>query len=470
MGWTAEELKSKPWLELVHPDDHASTSQAAEQLTKGIPAIGLENRFRCKDGSYRWLSWNTFPLPEEDLLLGIARDVTSIKQETEQRLQLEEQLRQSQKMEAIGTLAGGIAHDFNNILTPVIAHATMAKRKLAEDSPLQEHISQINQSALRAADLVKQILTISRKGQEFDSTADLCAMLSEIISLIRASLPTTITIDLQLPDNKLIVAADSNQVHQIILNLCTNAKDAMEQSGGTLTLTAGAVNLEDGRQMINLSVSDTGEGIAEEAQQRIFDPYFTTKKVGKGSGLGLAVVQGIVTSLEGEINISSRPGHGTTFEILLPAASLATKTPPPKPGEIVPGDNQHILLVDDEKQIKETIKMLLEELNYRVTAFHSSQDALAAFCAAPDNFDAVLTDQTMPQLTGLNLAEKLLQLRPMLPILLGTGYLEGINQETARQNGITKLLHKPYEMEVLAAALAQIFSAQSQGPSKINPS
>jgi CheY-like chemotaxis protein len=285
-------------------------------------------------------------------------------------------------------------------------------------------------------------------------------MLKDICNFIRDSIPSTITIELDLKEESLLVAADSNQLHQIILNLCTNAKDAMEESGGTLHLSAGPGKLEGGRKMVRLSVSDSGEGIPEDVKEKMFDPYFTTKAVGKGSGLGLAVVHGVVKSLHGEITVSSQPEEGTTFEILLPAAEREKKILPAKPEQVVHGNGEHILLIDDEEQITETVKELLEDLEYQVTACHSSPDALAAFKADPDRFDAVLTDQTMPQMTGLNLAKQLSGLRPDIPILLGTGYLEGVNPETAYQHGVTKLLHKPYEIGVLAAAFRQVLASR----------
>jgi PAS domain S-box-containing protein len=452
LGWDLDQLKRMRRIDLIHPDDRERTMQAGRALAEGTPALAFENRYRCKDGTYRWLEWNIFPVPEKGLQFGVARDVTDAKREAARSAELEEQLRQSQKMEAIGTLAGGIAHDFNNILTPLMAHAEMALTGLPGDSPLRDDMEQILRSAERAADLVRHFLAISRKGEKGATAVDLASMLAEVAEFLRASLPTTIDIDQHMAPDCPPVAASPTQVHQILLNLCTNAKDAMEEDGGSLTLSVEPAT--DGGH-VRLTVRDTGVGIPPAEMDRIFEPYYTTKSLGKGSGLGLAVVHGIVTSLGGRIDVRSRPGEGTTFELLLPVAPEGL--PPDKePVRIrYRGRGEHILVVDDDAAIVAIATRHLENLGYRVTAFTSSPEALEAFRSAPSTFDLILTDHTMPRLTGLALAREVHAVRPELPVVLTTGFTEGLDEATPDKDGVYALLAKPYNVSELSASLSR---------------
>jgi len=389
----------------------------------------------------------------------------SLKRETEERQSLEERLRQSQKMEAIGTLAGGIAHDFNNILAGIIGFTEMVEEDLPEDSHLREYVRRILKASLRGRDLVKQILTFSRKAEHVKVPIPLSPVINETCNLLRASLPATIEIVLDVRCASDQVRASAVELQQILMNLATNAAHAMMEGGGTLNISLDEVDftppvpladpeMKPGRYL-ELVVTDTGEGMTPEVMKRVFEPFFTTRGIGEGTGMGLSVVYGIVRSLGGTITVESEPRVGSTFRVLLPEAGAGAETEAPLPHRI-PGGTERVLFVDDEDLLVELAHDLLESLGYRVTAVTDSAQALRIFSSDPSSFDLVITDQIMPGLTGINLARHLLGIREDIPIILCTGHSATVSPEVAQEAGIRAFVMKPLSKEDLAEVIRAV--------------
>lgn len=395
-------------------------------------------------------------------------DITERKLMEEDRKRLRTQVAQAQKMEALGTLAGGIAHDFNNILGAVLGYAQMARESTPNDSTAAKDMDKVLQAGNRAAALVKQILTFSRQQEGNRITLDLSRIVREVGKLLRPILPTTIAIRQHIAATR-SVFADFTQMHQILMNLCTNAFHAMEQTGGVLKITlsehelsAADLGHRPGLQpgsFVVLSVADTGAGIALEIRERIFEPYFTTKKASQGTGLGLSIVHGIVAESGGFITCESEPGKGTTFQVFLPAID-GEALPENNSEECVPTGRERILLVDDEEMLTDMGRAMLERLGYEVTIHTSSLEALAAFQSEPDRFDAVITDQTMPEMTGVELAREMLQIRPELPVILCTGFSNLVNEAQAKSYGIKGFALKPLTKKTMATLLRKVLNTQ----------
>jgi PAS domain S-box-containing protein len=379
-------------------------------------------------------------------IVHLAKDITEQKK-------MEAELFQAHKMEAIGTLAGGIAHDFNNILAAIIGYADMANDDLPESSHTKNYISQVLNAGNRAKELVKQILTFSRKGQEKQQPLQPYPIIKEGLKLMRASLPTTIDIQEQIDPDCGSIFSNPTNVHQVLLNLCTNALHAMEDEKGILTVQltqvelrqvdlAGIADVSPGL-FVELRVSDTGRGLDKATVERIFEPYFTTKGIDKGSGMGLALVHGIVQGCGGFIKVESNPDEGSTFHVYFPA--IEEKVAEVEEEKEVPllHGSERILVVDDEEVIVGVYQATLERLGYKVTPHCSSEKALAVFQASPDSFDLIITDQTMPHLSGSELAKKVLKIRPDIPIILCTGYSSMISEKQAQEIGIQKFVMKP---------------------------
>jgi nitrogen-specific signal transduction histidine kinase/CheY-like chemotaxis protein len=381
---------------------------------------------------------------------------------------MEEQLSSAQRMEAIGTLAGGIAHDFNNILFPMVGLSELLQEDLPENSPLQDHVSGILKSGMRARDLVNQILSFSRQDKMEPKAVRLQMIVKEVLKLMRASLPSTITINEDVRDDCPPVLADPTQIHQIVMNLITNAFHAMEETGGELKITLTrekieAVKIDNFKGSIKedgvcITVSDTGKGMEKDVCDRIFEPYFTTKAKGKGTGLGLSVVHGIVEKHDGFIRVESRPGSGTTFRIILPCLTDTSSLDAPHEGQGVQGGTERILLVDDEAPIISMVKQQLERMGYRVTARTASLDAIEIFKKQPDRFDLVITDLTMPNMTGDRLTRKIKQVRPDIPVILCTGFSDKINPEKAAAMGIDAYILKPVIRKDIDAAIRRVLN------------
>lgn len=377
---------------------------------------------------------------------------------------LEGQLRQIQKMDAIGTLAGGIAHDFNNILSAILGYADLAKRDLAEQPDVAVYLDSIAMAGERAKGLVQQILTFSHQSEVKHTALSPALVVRETSKMLRASIPTTIEIKQAIDPDCSSIMADPTQIHQVVMNLCTNAYQAMEQTGGIITITlqtkdiAGddvpdGLNLKSGKY-VELGVADTGGGIDPVIGSKIFDPYFTTKETGKGTGLGLAIVHSILTDLGGTIIFDTKQGLGTTFKAYFPVFEQAAPEDSSEAEEL-PTGNEQILFIDDEEMLANMSKHMLERLGYRVTVEKNSLAALKIFFDAPDTFDVIITDQTMPGLTGTDLAQLILKERPDIPIILCTGYSNLINEETAKSLGIKAFAMKPFNQMKLAKLIRE---------------
>ncbi len=378
---------------------------------------------------------------------------------------MEARLQQAQKMEAIGALAGGIAHDFNNILGPILGYVELMQEELPEDSPQQDRLNQVLNAAGRAKDLVKQILTFSRQDELEVKPLKVQLLVKEALKLIRSSLPTTIKIRQTIDNECGLVMADPTQVHQIIMNLITNAYHAMQETGGTLEVGLDEVDLTseeitdpeiDPGPYACLTVADSGIGMEKSTLERIFDPYFTTKEKGKGTGLGLAVVHGIVKSCGGHITADSEPGKGSCFRVYLPRIEKKVETRIPEARKAVPRGTERILLVDDDEQIIRIMRQILESLGYHVTARTSSLEALALFQNKSEEIDLVITDMTMPNMRGDQLARRLLAIRPDLPVIICTGFSEQINEQKAKAMGIGGFVMKPMVKSEIAMAIRKV--------------
>ncbi len=391
--------------------------------------------------------------------LQIATDITDMKK-------MEAQLTQAQKMESIGTLAGGIAHDFNNILFPIVGHTEMLMDDLSEESSsIRESLNQIYTGALRARDLVQQILTFAHQEKNELKLMKMQPVIKEAIKLIRSAIPTTISITQNLQPGCGPVTADPTQIHQILMNLATNAYHAMEKDGGELKVNLKEIELGK-RDLIDpdmspglyacLTIGDTGVGMNKDVMNRIFDPFFTTKEKGKGTGMGLSVVHGIVKRMKGEIQVYSEPGKGTEFQVYLPIARDSSERQEQNANESIVMGSERVLLVDDEAAIIIMEKMILERLGYQVTSRTSSIEALETFKADPDKFDLVITDMSMPKMSGDKLAVELIRIRTDIPILLFTGYSESMTDEKIKSLGIKGFLMKPIERKALAKKIREI--------------
>ena len=389
-------------------------------------------------------------------------DITrEVKDQEEKRL-LETRIHQAQKMEAIGTLSGGIAHDFNNILAAILGFAEMARSDIPTWSPASYQINEVLKAGNRARDLVKQILTFSRQTEHKKRPVEIYKIIKEAAGFLRATIPTSIDIHLNLNPNCGQILGDPTQIHQVLMNLCVNASHAMENRGGMISIelepvSIGTMNQEtqgnsSSGNYIQLLVKDTGAGIKEEHLDRIFDPYFTTKNVGEGTGMGLSVVHGIVKTYQGHISVESEYGKGTVFRILFPRCNEESVLLLDQTQEL-PSGTEHILIIDDEKAIIELTETRLLKLGYKVTSCGDSSEALALLKGNTEAFDLIITDQTMPHLTGIQLASKLKQGNIHLPVILCSGYRANIRQEDLKNTAICLILEKPYTNKQLSEAI-----------------
>ncbi len=411
------------------------------------------------------------PFDPDELLIRV-RNAFKQKQLKDERQQievekqdLEKQLRQSQKMEAIGTLAGGIAHDFNNILTIILGNTELAYAVVPEGNQVQDNLERIQTAGKRAKEMVNHLLSFSRKTESERHPIELKAIVTESLKLLRASLPTNIVIRHDLPDASFVVQGNATQIHQIMINLCTNAAHAIEGTDGVLEVklesrmvdpaAADSLALSPGPH-VRLTVSDTGRGIDPSMRERIFDPYFTTKDPGKGTGMGLSVVHGIVKNHGGAIEVFSEPNVKTEFRVLLPVADVEATQTSTTTKAALPTGLERILLVDDEEMIVDVVKQMLAKLGYEVDASTDSRAALEMFRQDPQRYDLVVTDMTMPNLTGKELAKEIKQVRPEIRIVLCSGYNENIGQADPRELGVTEFALKPIGMQQLARIIREV--------------
>jgi len=455
VGKTAYELSPKDLA-----DQYASADQ---ELLSNPGTQSYEAAIQFTDGLLHEVIFHkaTFCSPDGRLagLIGSVLDVTKLKRAEEERRRAEIQLRQAQKMEALGTLAGGIAHDFNNILGIIFGYTELARWSIPDNLPATKKLDAVLKAANRAKDLVQQILAFSRQGEKEKKPVQVSLVFKEALKMLRATIPSTIDIKSDI-SSRSTVLGDPTQIHQVLMNLCTNSVHAMRDQGGTLEVTLADVFLEPkaGDRYselhtglhVQLIVKDTGHGISSAIMDRIFDPFFTTKEAGVGTGLGLSVVHGIVKGHGGVIEVESEPGKGTMFKVLFPAAES-----PPSSDEVepsLPRGHERILVVDDEPGLANAMRDMLESLGYETLCRTSSLEALESFLHQPGNqpFDLVITDMTMPSMTGLGFARELLKLKPGLPIIICTGFSEHISPERIGKLGIKGFLMKPVTLRDLA--------------------
>ena len=467
MGYEPDEMIGRPALEFIHPDDAALVQAALQRaLTMPNAPAPVEYRLRHRDGTWRTFESVGRSAPgeaAEGFVIVNSRDVTEPRA-------LEAQLRQAQKMEAMGTLAGGIAHDFNNILTAILGNVELARWDLQKPTEVELGLSEITKAATRAKDLVRQILTFSRQQVQQRSVIPLGPVIEECASMLRATMPHSVEFKLALQTEVPLVRADATQIHQVMLNLCTNAWHALPASRGCIEVKLEAVELAasvrrrlaalpDG-PCVALSVCDNGIGMTAATLERIYEPFFTTKEPGKGTGLGLSVVHGIVLAHEGVIEVESAPGQGTSFRIYFPAAiedQARSMAAPPSPAA---GGRLRIFYVDDEEALVRVGSRMLERLGFEVHGYVRPDEALASFRAAPDQVDAVVTDFNMPAICGLTLATEMLAIRPGLCVILSSGYVSEELHQRAQTVGIRRVIHKPNTLEQLAQALRAVMAEQ----------
>jgi PAS domain S-box-containing protein len=469
-GYTsADELMGTDLMHLVAAQEHTRLKESiASCLRDDSAAAFCEWQGLRRDGTTVWVEAFLSPLQWEHgpAILITLRDLS-------ERKRLEAQIFEVQKMATMGALAGGIAHDFNNILTAIMGYTELVQLDVPRDSVGWHNLERILAASQRARDLVRQILTFYRHRTSERQPILLHTLVKEVLILLRASLPTSLEIRESIDKSAGSVRADPTQMHQVLMNLCTNAEHAMRETGGVLTVKVEALEVDNPRaaahadlqpgSYVRLSVQDTGCGMTPETLQRIFDPFFTTKQVSEGTGMGLTVVRNIIVDHGGAVMVTSVVAGGTTFEVYLPRVADVVPAPSPLPEESIPGGHEAILFIDDEPAIAHLWQAMLSRLGYEVTAYTSSAEALATFRAAPQSFDLVITDQTMPQLTGEALSRELRRMRPDIPIILCTGFSHMMAPDKALILGIDAFFMKPLSTRELATTIRRVLTARREG-------
>ncbi len=467
------DLIGKSFFTHIAEEDREKVQSAISELTVTVPSISLEYRMIGTEKELFWHRWTTRAIFDEQGKIfayqAIGEDISSRKKSEEDKARLEKRLQQAHKMEAVGTLAGGIAHDFNNILAVIIGYAGLADKEAQAGSKLKGHLENMLIGANRAKDLVKQILAFSRQSEVVRIPLQLQSLIKESLKMLRSSLPTTISIQDDIDSRCGVVLVDPTQVHQIIMNLCTNAYHAMGDRGGTLMVTLRNISFENTRRLhdlhltsgdyVELAVSDTGCGIAPDIIDKIFDPYFTTKEAGRGTGMGLSIVHGIINDYKGTITVESEVGVGTIFRVYFPVSNEDAESSA-EPDSQMPHGKERILFVDDEEMLGELGRDMLEPLGYTVTVRMNGMEAWTTFQNQPDQFDLVISDQTMPGMTGIELAKRILQLRPDMPVILCTGYSNLVDEQSAKKQGISEFALKPIAPKSIAILIRKVLDKQ----------
>ena len=447
LGYSSRELLEMQVLDLVHPDDRERVREAAGRLRAGQNTFNVESRYRRKDGEYRWLSWRAVAEPSGARIYGVARDIT-------EHRQLQAQLQHSQKLDAIGQLAGGVAHDFNNLLLAIRINTEAAREQAASPDRVQLHLDQIREAAQRASELTRQLLTFARHQPLHTRALDVCALGRDLHELLRRLLPENIEIVLEPYGEACVVDADPAQLEQVLLNLCVNARDAMP-SGGTLRIAIEPVRLDHrfcvehswakpGRYVV-LRVSDNGAGMAPEVQARVFEPFFSTKPQGIGTGLGLATAYGVVQRHGGLLHVRSAPGLGSSFEVYLPHSNArSTVFVEPQAHDTPEGGSETILIAEDDALVRAAVVHLLEYFGYNVLVAKDGVDAIEVYRRFEHDIDLLMLDITMPRLSGPQALEEIRKLNPHVRAIFTSGYAS-MSHPVARD----AVLHKPYDPNTL---------------------
>lgn len=450
----------------VTPD--AAKNSLAQLSKNNAPITGQAALYHRPDGSIRETLLNAVPL-NDSIALAIAHDITELKKAEREREEITTHLQQSQRIESLGTLAGGIAHDFNNILSAIVGFTELSTMKIPPDHPIQNHLNMIHTSAERAKELVGQILTFSRKAEVANKPIQVNRVTMEALKLIRATIPATIDI-IQSLNSELQIQGDPVQFHQLVMNLCTNAAHAMGNKGGKLNVSltenvrsnmpAQSQGKNQDEQMVVLTISDTGCGMTQEIIDRIFEPFFTTKRTGQGTGMGLSVVHGILQNLDAEIFTHSIVGQGTCFEVWIPAISHDIALDVKEDTEN-PTGTEHIFLIDDEKWLLDIGTEMLQSLGYNVSGFTDSVEAFKTLQKQLSDVDLIISDNTMPQMTGVELAQKIKHINPDLPVILCTGYLSNADHVIANDININAIIEKPLFLSKLARTIRNVLDTKN---------
>jgi PAS domain S-box-containing protein len=471
-GWTSQEVLGRQ-LDFVPSDESPLTMAKLDEVMRAGVCHGFETRRFTKDGRIVHVCISAASHHDaEGRFRGIVvslQDITQRKQAEEEASKLEAQLRQAQKMEAIGTLAGGIAHDFNNILAAIIGFTEASLLSIPDDSPLRGNLGKVLEAGMRAKDLVKQILAFSRQTKQEIKPIKIGQIVEEVVNLLRATIHPNIEIGSKIEADR-VVMGDSSQLHQVVMNICTNSVQAMQDDGGLLEITLDTIEIDPkSAELVSeltsgtyqrITISDTGHGMTNDVLDRIFEPFFTTKEQGSGTGLGLSVAHGIIKKHGGKTTAYSELGKGSTFSIYLPVmeTGIDAESKAKAPLE-TPKGNESILFVDDEELLVDVGSQVLASLGYQVTCYTSALKALGAFKRDPQGFDVVLTDMNMPKLSGLDLANELIKIRPDIPIVLCTGFSERISASQSESLGIRKIIMKPMVARDIALAVREVLEA-----------
>jgi two-component system, cell cycle sensor histidine kinase and response regulator CckA len=468
-------------ISMIHPEDRQIVADTYRKLKEQKQSQTLVYRIVTPDGKLRWIEDHMRSFFSNEGLFagidGILCDISDRISTQEEKRRIESQLRKSQRLETIGTLAGGIAHDFNNILTPILGYAEMGIAGISDDDPMHEYFGEIMQAAERAQKLVSQILTFSKAEEGKAVPVSMQEVIDEAIQLLRPSLPSTISIEEEIDNSCRAVLADPTQMHQVVVNLCTNASHAMEKSGGVLKIALREISTGSEMPPIvpklpngdyaELSISDTGTGMDDSTVERIFEPFFTTKSIEKGTGLGLSVVHGIVTASNGQLSVKSDQGKGSTIHVWLPVIeNKAGAKPEEKPQSAK--YEASVLFIDDEPAAVNMVTIMMTKLGYNIQAEKSPTEALKLFKEKPDRFDLIITDLTMPEMTGIQLTSEIHKISPSIPVILMTGYGKIIDHDTPlRHYGINRLLKKPVKLAQLASAVNEVLSSTNNPPKEL---